>query len=171
MSSKTKIVVLHMKEVIYTAIFLVLAILLLVLLFTMFGTQKKSGQTWFYCYRSSTQTPFKRDICPHYELYYTTNRPKAKAFFVWQRFRVKMNRQKRTKTTLDQFRPLYNNRSSTFQRVYRITVIIECASSVRPAPFCSHKSSKFLSWSDSLRITATTDPSGFLNPTHSRSLW
>lgn len=35
MSSKTKIVVLHMKEVIYTAIFLVLAILLLVLLFTM----------------------------------------------------------------------------------------------------------------------------------------
>lgn len=45
MSLKTKIVVLHMKEVIYTAIFLVLAILLLVLLFTMFGTQKKSGDT------------------------------------------------------------------------------------------------------------------------------
>ncbi len=45
MSSKTKIVVLHMKEVIYTAIFLVLAILLLVLLFTMFGTQKESGDT------------------------------------------------------------------------------------------------------------------------------
>ena len=45
MSSKTKIVVLHMKEVIYTAIFLVLSILLLVLLFTMFGTQKKSGDT------------------------------------------------------------------------------------------------------------------------------
>ncbi|MFQ7288420.1 MAG: hypothetical protein ACLRPV_05665 [Lacrimispora saccharolytica] len=45
MSSKTKIVVLHMKEVIYTAIFLVLAILLLVLLFTMFGRQKKSGDT------------------------------------------------------------------------------------------------------------------------------
>ena len=43
MSSKTKIVVLHMKEVIYTAIFLVLAILLIVLLFTMFGTKKKSG--------------------------------------------------------------------------------------------------------------------------------
>ena len=43
MSSKTKIVVLHMKDVIYTAIFLVLAILLLVLLFTMFGTKKKSG--------------------------------------------------------------------------------------------------------------------------------
>ena len=43
MSSKTKIVVLHMKEVIYTAIFLVLAILLIVLLFTMFGAKKKSG--------------------------------------------------------------------------------------------------------------------------------
>ena len=40
MSSKTKIVVLHMKEVIYTAIFLVLAILLIVLLFTMFGAKK-----------------------------------------------------------------------------------------------------------------------------------
>ena len=45
MSSKTKIVVLHMKEVIYTAIFLVLAILLIILLFTMFGTKKKSGDT------------------------------------------------------------------------------------------------------------------------------
>ena len=43
MSSKTKIVVLHMKEVIYTAIFLVLAILLIILLFTMFGAKKKSG--------------------------------------------------------------------------------------------------------------------------------
>ena len=37
MSSKTKIVVLHMKEVIYTIIFVVLAILLAVLLFMMFG--------------------------------------------------------------------------------------------------------------------------------------
>lgn len=45
MSSKTKIVVLHMKEVIYTAIFLVLAILLIILLFTMFGAKKKSGGT------------------------------------------------------------------------------------------------------------------------------
>ena len=43
MSSKTKIVVLHMKEVIYTAIFLVLAILLIVLLFTMFGAKKNPG--------------------------------------------------------------------------------------------------------------------------------
>lgn len=37
MSSKTKIVVLHMKEVIYTAIFLALAILMIVLLVIMFG--------------------------------------------------------------------------------------------------------------------------------------
>lgn len=37
MSSKTKIVVLHMKEVIYTAIFLALAILMIVLLVLMFG--------------------------------------------------------------------------------------------------------------------------------------
>mgnify|MGYP005806953453 CR=1 FL=1 len=45
MSSKTRIVVLHMKEVIYTAIFLVLAILLIILLFTMFGTKKKTSDT------------------------------------------------------------------------------------------------------------------------------
>lgn len=37
MSSKTKIVVLHMKEVIYTGIFLVLAIILAILLYVMFG--------------------------------------------------------------------------------------------------------------------------------------
>ncbi|MGN0250560.1 MAG: hypothetical protein ACI4EH_04225 [Oliverpabstia sp.] len=40
MSSKTKIVVLHMKEVIYTAIFLILAILMITLLFIMFGPKK-----------------------------------------------------------------------------------------------------------------------------------
>lgn len=37
MSAKTKIIVLHMKEVVYTIIFLVLALLLGVLLFLMFG--------------------------------------------------------------------------------------------------------------------------------------
>lgn len=40
MSSKTKIIVLHMKEVVYTAVFLVLAILLGVILFFMFGPGK-----------------------------------------------------------------------------------------------------------------------------------
>lgn len=40
MSAKTKIVVLHMKEVVYTIVFLVLALLLGVLLFLMFGPQK-----------------------------------------------------------------------------------------------------------------------------------
>ena len=40
MSSKTKIVVLHMKEVIYTAVLLVLGILLILLLFFMFGPKK-----------------------------------------------------------------------------------------------------------------------------------
>lgn len=40
MSSKTKIVVLHMKEVVYTAIFLLLAIALGVLVFFMFGPGK-----------------------------------------------------------------------------------------------------------------------------------
>lgn len=40
MSSKTKIVVLHTKEVIYTGIFLVLAVVLAVVLFLMFGKGK-----------------------------------------------------------------------------------------------------------------------------------
>ena len=43
MSSKTKIVVLHMKEVIYTAIFLVLAILMIALLVMMFGPGKEQS--------------------------------------------------------------------------------------------------------------------------------
>ena len=43
MSSKTKIVVLHMKEVIYTAILLTLAILLNILLFVMFGPKKSAA--------------------------------------------------------------------------------------------------------------------------------
>ncbi len=37
MSSKTKIIVLHMKEIVYTAVFLLLAIILAVVLFFMFG--------------------------------------------------------------------------------------------------------------------------------------
>ena len=43
MSSKTKIIVLHMKEVIYTAIFAFLAILLAILLFFMFGPGKEKN--------------------------------------------------------------------------------------------------------------------------------
>lgn len=40
MSSKTKIVVLHMKEVVYTAVFLILGILMIALLVIMFGPKK-----------------------------------------------------------------------------------------------------------------------------------
>ncbi len=42
MSSKTRIVVLHMKEVIYTAIFIVLAIVLILLLVFMFGSDRNN---------------------------------------------------------------------------------------------------------------------------------
>ncbi|MCC8081052.1 MAG: hypothetical protein LIO80_03390 [Lachnospiraceae bacterium] len=42
MSSKTRIIVLHMKEVIYTAIFIVLAIVLILLLVFMFGSDRKN---------------------------------------------------------------------------------------------------------------------------------
>ena len=40
MSAKTKIVVLHMKELVYTAIFVVLAVLLILLFVFMFGSKK-----------------------------------------------------------------------------------------------------------------------------------
>lgn len=43
MSSRTKIVVLHMKEIIYTAIFAALALLVIVLLIFMFGTGEKDS--------------------------------------------------------------------------------------------------------------------------------
>jgi uncharacterized protein with FMN-binding domain len=43
MSSKTKIVVLHMKEVIYTVIFLILAVILGLVVFFMFGSGKASA--------------------------------------------------------------------------------------------------------------------------------
>lgn len=45
MSRQTKILVLHMKELVYTAIFLVLGIILVILLVTMFGTGKKESPT------------------------------------------------------------------------------------------------------------------------------
>ena len=40
MSAKTKIVVLHMKELVYTVIFVVLAVLLILLFVFMFGSKK-----------------------------------------------------------------------------------------------------------------------------------
>ena len=45
MSSRTKIVVLHMKEIIYTAIFAVLVIILALLLLFMFSPGKKSNNS------------------------------------------------------------------------------------------------------------------------------
>ena len=45
MSSKTKIVVLHMKEIIYTVVFLILAILMIALLVIMFGPKKDMETT------------------------------------------------------------------------------------------------------------------------------
>ena len=45
MSSKTKIVVLHMKEIIYTVIFAVLAIVLILLLIFMFRPEHRSAST------------------------------------------------------------------------------------------------------------------------------
>ncbi|HJA65179.1 hypothetical protein B5F07_00840 [Lachnoclostridium sp. An169] len=43
MGSRTKIIVLHMKEIIYTAIFAALGILLIVLLVVMFGRREDDG--------------------------------------------------------------------------------------------------------------------------------
>ena len=55
MSSKTKIVVLHMKEVIFTAIFLLLALVTMILLFVMFGS-KDSKETSAASPASVTET-------------------------------------------------------------------------------------------------------------------
>ena len=55
MGSKTKIVVLHMKEVIYTAIFLLLALVTMILLFVMFGS-KDSKETSAASPASVTET-------------------------------------------------------------------------------------------------------------------
>lgn len=46
MSSKTKIVVLHMKEIIYTAIFVLLGILLVILLAFMFLPKREQQTSW-----------------------------------------------------------------------------------------------------------------------------
>lgn len=49
MSSKTKIVVLHIKEIVYTVVFALLLLALVVLLFFMFGQKgKKNAQTTSY---------------------------------------------------------------------------------------------------------------------------
>ena len=45
MSSKTRIIVLHMKEIIYTAVFLALAVVLAVIHFFMFGPGKAGSHT------------------------------------------------------------------------------------------------------------------------------
>lgn len=44
MSSKTKIVVLHLKELIYTGIFIILGILFIILLFIMFRSDKENPE-------------------------------------------------------------------------------------------------------------------------------
>ena len=55
MQNKTKIVVLHMKELIYTAIFAALAILFVILLIVMFG--KKEPDTTVETMASATYVP------------------------------------------------------------------------------------------------------------------
>lgn len=56
MSSKTKIVVLHMKEIIYTAIFIALGILFIILLAVMFSPSKKDSETTASCYTPGVYT-------------------------------------------------------------------------------------------------------------------
>ena len=53
MSSRTKIVVLRMKEIIYTAIFIGLGILLITLLFIMFGPGKDTSCLLYTSYSTS----------------------------------------------------------------------------------------------------------------------
>ena len=55
MSSKTKIVVLHMKEVIYTGIFLLLLVILGVVMFLMFGSGKSKTASSDAVYNADTE--------------------------------------------------------------------------------------------------------------------
>lgn len=55
MSSKTKIVVLHLKELIYTGIFVVLGILFIILLFIMFRSDKDTPQEQNVTPKTETQ--------------------------------------------------------------------------------------------------------------------
>lgn len=56
MNSKTKIIVLHMKEIIYTAVFIVLAILLIILLAVMFRPGRDTGTSRQYTPGTYTST-------------------------------------------------------------------------------------------------------------------
>lgn len=56
MKSKTKIIVLHMKEIIYTIIFAALGILLILLLILMFHPKEQSAESDPQCYIAETNT-------------------------------------------------------------------------------------------------------------------
>ena len=56
MSSKTKIVVLHMKEIIYTTVFVILGILLIILLTFMFSPEKDKKTTQDSLYNPGVYT-------------------------------------------------------------------------------------------------------------------
>ena len=77
MSAKTKIVVLHMKELIYTAIFLGLGILLIVLLLFMFIPEKeeeKSAETMKYVAGVYTSSILFNDITVDVQVIVDENR-------------------------------------------------------------------------------------------------
>ena len=56
MKSKTKIIVLHMKEIIYTIIFAALGILLILLLILMFHPKEQSAESDPPCCIAETNT-------------------------------------------------------------------------------------------------------------------
>lgn len=56
MKSKTKIIVLHMKEIIYTIIFAALGILLILLLILMFHPKEQSAESDLQCCIAETNT-------------------------------------------------------------------------------------------------------------------
>lgn len=56
MKSKTKIIVLHMKEIIYTIIFAALGILLILLLILMFHQKEQSAESDPQCCIAETNT-------------------------------------------------------------------------------------------------------------------
>lgn len=67
MSSKTKIVVLHLKELIYTGIFVILGILFIILLFIMFRSDKENPEEQNVTPETETQEEEEQTQTPIYQ--------------------------------------------------------------------------------------------------------
>ena len=75
MKSKTKIIVLHMKEIIYTIIFAALGILLILLLILMFHPKEQSAESDPQCCIAETNTSVAFQLLFHNHYYFNSAYP------------------------------------------------------------------------------------------------